>query len=181
MHLFLWCVVSRWSNVLQDYRYGRDFVYYEMLACSFNFLTAVLAMIATYLSLFAIGCPVTRYLGRLLGLIPSPGQGPDRQTLNSGYFSVEAVGRLGGKKLRAKVASNLGDPGYKETAKMVTECALSLALEMSQCTRLTGAVSPAAGIGEPLIRRLRDSGILCDIHAETDGATTPVRPATKKL
>lgn len=171
--------VVRWSNALQDYRYGHDFVYYEMLACSFNLLTAFLAMMATYLSLFAVGCPITRYAGRMLGLIPSPGQGPAQQTLNGGYFSVEAVGKVAEKTvIRARIASNQGDPGYKETAKMITECALSLALEMPQCTKLTGAVSPSAGIGEPLIKRLRDSGILCDINVETD---TAVRPATKKI
>lgn len=170
----------RWSNALQDYRYGRDFVYYEMLACSFNFITAVLAMLATYLSLFAVGCPVTRYVGKLLGFIPGPGEGPAPQTLNSGYFSVEAIGRVDGKVIRARVGSNQGDPGYKETAKMITECALCLALEMPQCTKLTGTVSPSAGIGEPLLRRLRDSGMLCDVSIETEGASQQVRPASKK-
>lgn len=137
-------------------------------------------MLATYLSLFAVGCPVTRYVGKLFGFIPAPGEGPAPQTLNSGYFSVEAIGRVEGKIIRARVSSNHGDPGYKETAKMITECALSLALEMPQCSKLTGAVSPAAGIGEPLVRRLRDSGILCDVDVEREDTAQHVRPATKK-
>ncbi|XP_026192027.1 uncharacterized protein LOC34623421 [Cyclospora cayetanensis] len=172
--------VVRWSNALQDYAYGRDFVYYEMLACYFNFFTAILTMFATYAALLAVGCPLTRYLGRYLGLVPDPGEGPTMQTMNSGYFSVEAVGRVEGITLRATVGSKHGDPGYKETAKMVVECALALALELPSCSRLTGTVSPAAGIGEPLIKRLRDSGMQCEVTVDNDGAET-IRSATKKL
>ncbi|KAL8273197.1 hypothetical protein Esti_002955 [Eimeria stiedai] len=196
--------VVRWSNALLDYRYGRDFVYYEMLACAFNLLTAFLAMVATYLSLLFVGCPPTRYLGRVLRLIPKPGEGPSEHSRNSGYFTVEAVGRVaaaaatkqqqrqeqeGEVLLRARVASFQGDPGYKETAKMLVECALSLALEMEKCSTITGVVSPAAGIGDPLVSRLRNAGMQCEVTVETCSSSSssyraaqeePVRHATKK-
>ncbi|CDJ38187.1 saccharopine dehydrogenase, putative [Eimeria tenella] len=162
--------VVRWTNALLGYRYGPGFVYYEMLACSFNLLTAAVVLVCTYTSLLAVGCPVSRMLLRLLRLLPAAGEGPGVRTLRSGCFRMEAVGRCSVGTLRAAVGSSWGDPGYSETAKMIAETALAVALELSCCSKLTGTLSPAAAVGEPLIRRLRDKGLQCEVNLEPAAA-----------
>ncbi|CDJ50982.1 saccharopine dehydrogenase, putative [Eimeria brunetti] len=86
--------VVRWTNALLNYRYGRDFVYYEMLACHFNFLTCLLTMICLYTALLSVACPLTRSIGRLLRLLPAPGEGPAAATLNGGCFCMQTLGLL---------------------------------------------------------------------------------------
>ena len=162
----------RWTNALLDYRYGREFVYYEMLACSFNLLSCVLCMLCTYTALLSFACPITRWIGSTLKLLPAAGEGPSVQTLNTGFFNIEAVGRtVTGEKIHAIVSSTLGDPGYKETAKMAAEAALTVALQLSSCTPLTGVLSPAAGIGDPLVKRLIAKGITCKVYEQTNTQT----------
>ncbi|CDJ69799.1 saccharopine dehydrogenase, putative [Eimeria necatrix] len=162
--------VVRWTNALLGYRYGPSFVYYEMLACSFNLLTAAVVLVCTYTSLLAVGCPVSRLLLRLLRLLPAAGEGPSVRTLRSGCFRMEAVGRCSAGTLRAAVGSSWGDPGYSETAKMIAETALAVALELSCCSKLTGTLSPAAAAGEPLIRRLRAKGLQVEVNLEPAAA-----------
>ncbi|CDI78992.1 saccharopine dehydrogenase, putative [Eimeria acervulina] len=61
--------------------------------------------------------------------------------------------------------------GYKETAKMAAEAALTVALQLSSCTPLTGVLSPAAGIGDPLVKRLIAKGITCKVYEQTNTQT----------
>ena len=117
--------------------------------------------------------------GSLTQVLLGKSQGA-RSLISSAVSRGEPVPHVNGNKLRAKIGSNHGDPGYKETAKMLAECALSLALEMPKCTKLTGVVSPAAGIGEPLIDRLKGSGFVCEVLVEKQ-ADQLVREETKEL
>jgi short subunit dehydrogenase-like uncharacterized protein len=49
------------------------------------------------------------------------------------------------------------DPGYRDTARMLVESALTLALEEKSIKFGGGFLTPAC-VGEPLLRRLIDSG-----------------------
>jgi short subunit dehydrogenase-like uncharacterized protein len=53
-----------------------------------------------------------------------------------------------------------GDPGYGETAKMLAESALCLAFDRNQLPEHVGIVTPASGMGQPLIDRLTRAGIV---------------------
>jgi saccharopine dehydrogenase (NAD+, L-glutamate forming) len=50
-----------------------------------------------------------------------------------------------------------GDPGYTETAKMLSEAALCLALDDNPET--AGQVTPAQAMGDALLARLQKAGI----------------------
>jgi short subunit dehydrogenase-like uncharacterized protein len=50
-----------------------------------------------------------------------------------------------------------GDPGYTETAKMLSEAALCLALDENPDT--AGQVTPAQAMGDALLARLQAAGI----------------------
>ncbi len=96
----------------------------------------------------------------LLLKVKDPGEGPSAEERASAWFEVTFFGEAGGKQVRAKVAGR--DPGYDETAKMLSECALCLAFDRERLNRW-GVVTPAEAMAEPLIERLRDRGMTLEV------------------
>ncbi|KAL3928290.1 MAG: hypothetical protein SGARI_005083, partial [Bacillariaceae sp.] len=108
--------VVRKSNALQNYLYGKN--------CSYREVQAVPNWIAGFAGVAGFGIfgallafPPTRWL--LLKVLPKPGEGPSKETQETGYFSshIYAVGETKSKPVvEAYVKSgNAGDPGYKAT------------------------------------------------------------------
>ncbi|WP_433311544.1 saccharopine dehydrogenase family protein [Micromonospora sp. CA-269861] len=106
-------------------------------------------------------------LGALIGLVKLPpsrrwllarlasGQGPTAQQRASSWFRVRFVGTGGGQRVVTEVAG--GDPGYDETAKMLGESALCLALDELPPT--AGQLTPVAAMGDALLERLVRAGL----------------------
>ncbi|MFI7607866.1 saccharopine dehydrogenase family protein [Micromonospora sp. NPDC049366] len=90
----------------------------------------------------------------LLGRLAS-GQGPTPQQRARSWFRVRFIGAGGGRRVHTEVAG--GDPGYDETAKMLAESALCLALDDLPPT--AGQVTPVTAMGEALLDRLTRAGI----------------------
>lgn len=84
------------------------------------------------------------------------GDGPDKEARDKSFFEVTFFGESASGKSRAVVSG--GDPGYDETAKMLAESALSLALDENLPERF-GVLTPASGIGQALIDRLNAAGM----------------------
>lgn len=103
------------------------------------------------LSLAAQVRPVRDFLK---GKVPQ-GSGPDASRREKSWFTVDFVGEAGGRTVRTRVAG--GDPGYTETAKMLAEAALCLALDDNPET--SGQVTPAVAMGDALLDRLQAAGI----------------------
>ena len=59
---------------------------------------------------------------------------------------------------RARVAG--GDPGYGETARMVSEAVL---LILSGHAGPGGVLTPAVALGDTLVRRLRECGMVFEV------------------
>ncbi len=93
----------------------------------------------------------------LLLKLRDPGQGPTEAQRASSWFKVKFIGKARGLHVWTEVAG--GDPGYGETAKMLAESALCLALDGEQLPENFGVVTPAAAMGEHLIARLQTAGI----------------------
>ena len=98
-------------------------------------------------------------LRRLLGSRIQPGQGPDETRREKSWFTVDFVGEAGGKRVRTRVSG--GDPGYGETAKMLGESALCLALDDNP--HVAGQLTPAQAMGERLLDRLQAAGIRFEV------------------
>jgi short subunit dehydrogenase-like uncharacterized protein len=97
---------------------------------------------------------------RLMGLRKS-GDGPAAERRATSWFSVHFDGRGGGRRVITKVSG--GDPGYGETATMLAQSALCLALDDLPTT--SGQVTTATAMGDALIDRLRHAGITFEVLA----------------
>lgn len=92
----------------------------------------------------------------LEGLRPS-GSGPSAEQRAKHWFRVELIGRGGGREVRAHVSG--GDPGYDETAKMMSEAAITLLEDRDQLPLQGGVLTPASALGQGLVDRLRAAGM----------------------
>lgn len=132
-------------------RYGPDFRYGHFLQVKRLVDVAKLTGAAGAL---LVGSQFRATRGRLLAL-RAPGEGPDPEQRARGWFKVTFLGEGGGHKVRCEVSG--GDPGYGETAKMLAESALCLALD--RLHRVPGVVTPVQAMGNVLIERLQHAGI----------------------
>ncbi|WP_182113161.1 MULTISPECIES: trans-acting enoyl reductase family protein [unclassified Actinotalea] len=151
--------VVRRSNALQGWAYGRTLRYGEVAgtgpgprgAAAAVGLTAGLGLAAGVIAL-----PPTR--GLLDRVLPGPGEGPDEETRRTGRFrmTVHALTTTG--RHYGAVAAGSGDPGYAATAVMIGQSALALALDGDRLPDRAGSLTPAAGLGDVLVERLRVAG-----------------------
>ena len=94
----------------------------------------------------------------LLGKVPQ-GSGPDEARRAKSWFTVDFIGEAGGRTVHTKVSG--GDPGYTETAKMLAESALCLALDDNPPS--AGQVTTAQAMGEHLLARLQAAGMAFEV------------------
>lgn len=87
------------------------------------------------------------------------GEGPDAERRAKSWFTVDFVGEGGGKTVHTRVSG--GDPGYDETAKMLAESALCLALDDNPPS--AGQVTTAQAMGDNLTARLERAGMRFEI------------------
>jgi short subunit dehydrogenase-like uncharacterized protein len=95
--------------------------------------------------------PVRNFLKKRI----AAGQGPSESRRSKSWFSVDFVGEAGGETIHTRVSG--GDPGYDETAKMLAESALCLALDDNPET--VGQVTTAVAMGDNLLSRLQKAGM----------------------
>ena len=149
--------VVRRSHALQGYPYGRDFRYDESVISGRGFNGRMKGLMMTTalgaLVFFASFTPTRRLLERFV--LAKPGEGPDRELQQSGFFNLLQVGVLpDGTEIRTRITGDQ-DPGYGSTSKMLSECAVCLARD--PLPDAGGVLTPAAAMGGPLLERLRKS------------------------
>ena len=97
---------------------------------------------------------------------PPPGTGPSEASMDSGSFRALWVGHsASGKTVRGMFADK-GDPGNRATTKMLCESALALALQLDELPggrKHGGLLTPASGLGEILVGRLRAAGMTLQV------------------
>ena len=132
-------------------RYGPDFSYSHSLAVD---SPVALAGMAAGVGALAAAAQVPAARRALTRLRPS-GSGPTQAQRDAAWFAVRFIGEGGGKRVVTEVAG--GDAGYTETAKMISEAALCLALDDLPVT--AGQVTTASAMGPALRTRLQAAGI----------------------
>ena len=134
--------------------YGPDFVYNE-----FQMVKSLPAAIITTASLAILGMiivsPFKNFFRRFF---PKPGTGPNEKTRNNGWYEALFVAKTTKNQEYVYRMYGKGDPGYKSTSMFLIESAISL-LNNYQDGEY-GILTPATGLGEDLINRLKNQGVL---------------------
>jgi short subunit dehydrogenase-like uncharacterized protein len=155
--------IVRRTNALLGYGYGEDFRYSECQSFrpgARGFLTA--AGMTAGLGMFVAAAAVSPTRAFLKGLLPAPGEGPSKEARDKGFFVTrligigEANGAGGAPRLLATIRGK-SDPGYGETAKMISESAVCLARD--PVPPAGGVLTPASCMGLLLVERLRRAGM----------------------
>ena len=157
--------VVRRTNLLLDYAYGKDFRYSEAMSFSrgpkgWAMAAGMTVGIAAFVAAAVIP-PVRVLLARTV--LPLPGEGPSREARDSGFFTSRLVGVGHNVKLLGTVKGT-SDPGYGETAKMLTESAVCLARDGDAIRRDGGVLTPASCMGMTLVARLRRAGMTFEVE-----------------
>ncbi len=149
--------VVRRSNALQRHAYGRRFRYRELMLTGPGPVGgAKAAGIAGGLAGAFAGFATPGVRQLLDRVLPDPGEGPSEEARERGFFHIDIHAETSsGKRLRCEIRVP-GDPGYKATAVMLGESALSLAFD--DLPKATGVLTPATAMGSALADRLVAAG-----------------------
>ncbi|HKY57488.1 MAG TPA: saccharopine dehydrogenase NADP-binding domain-containing protein [Aeromicrobium sp.] len=153
--------IVRRSHYLMGEAYGPGFRYAEAMRVGKNAITSRIAAAGVAAGIGALFAgmsmkPTRRVLDRFL---PKPGEGPSEEARENGYFTHKTFTTTStGARYVATVAAQ-GDPGYKATAMMLGEAALTLALDRDKLPDRHGVLTPASAMGEALTDRLRAAGM----------------------
>lgn len=132
-------------------RYGPEFRYsHFMLLKNLSQVAMISGGVGTVLALSQL--PLTK---RWLMSLKTSGEGPSEEKRARSWFKVRFIGEGGGRRVVTEVSG--GDPGYGETSKMLAESALCLACD--DLPKLSGQLTTAVAMGEPLMKRLQAAGI----------------------
>ena len=146
-------VVARSGAALASY--GPDFSY-SHYAGTKTLRYAAGGLVGAALMFGAAQVPPVRNF--LLGRVPQ-GEGPDEARRAKSWFRVDFIAEGDGRTVHTRVSG--GDPGYDETAKMLAESALCLALDDNPPT--SGQVTTAQAMGDHLLDRLRAAGLVFEV------------------
>jgi short subunit dehydrogenase-like uncharacterized protein len=157
-------IVRRSAGLFEQWNksYGPEFRYQE-----YQKITGTMARAKAYGMLGMMGmvqAGLQSSFGRKLmkALAPKPGQGPSQKTMDNGFFRCDLVAIAADGRKVYGVVSDKGDPGNRATVKFLCEAALSLALNADQLPdgpKRGGVLTPATGLGDVLVERLRRAGM----------------------
>ena len=152
--------VVRRSHALAGFPYGRDFRYAEAVMTGDGFTGWLKGWLMTLalggLVLGASYQPTRKLLQKFV--LPKPGEGPDRELQQKGFFNLIQIGVLPDETVLWGRITGDQDPGYGSTSKMLSECAVCLA--QNDLDAGGGIWTPAAVMAKPLSERLqRNAGI----------------------
>ncbi|WFD32658.1 hypothetical protein MSPP1_003707 [Malassezia sp. CBS 17886] len=144
-------IVSRTWGLLQEagapQQYGAAFRYLEGMACPSSIVAVILSTAMLVVAWLIIN--VYAFGNMLVRLIPQGTGAPMEEQLKGyGVLRTIAYQKNGSAKALTSIAIN-GDPGYVRTAPMISEVALTIALERARLPPLAqgGGVLTAATLG----------------------------------
>ena len=154
--------------------YGPNFVYQEAMRDDqpFGRVRAHGAAAGLGLLFTALKQPIARRLAE--PLLPKPGRGPSVKTMDQGWFTCDLLGIADdGRQARGRIHYG-GDPGNRATTVFLCESALALACDTDQLPggqSRGGVLTPATGLGDVLVERLRRAGTTIDIPSAAPDAS----------
>jgi short subunit dehydrogenase-like uncharacterized protein len=157
-------VVRRSAGLLELWNegYGPEFRYQEYQKFSPPMARAKSFAILASMGILQAGLQASFTRRLLQALAPKPGQGPSQKTMDNGSFRCDLVGIAADGRKVYGIVSDKGDPGNRATMKFLCESALGLALNADQlpgAPQRGGVLTPATGLGDILVDRLRKAGM----------------------
>ena len=146
-------VVARSGAALASY--GPDFRYSHYAGLKTLRYTVGGSVVVGGLALSAQIPPLRNFLKSRI----KQGEGPSEERREKAWFTVDFVGESAGMTVHTRVSG--GDPGYTDTAKMLAESALCLALDDNPQT--AGQVTTATAMAENLLARLQAAGLRFEV------------------
>ena len=143
---------------LRQESYGPDFTYQEH-AFHKSWWSAAKSLVLTGLSVLILLSPLKRLVKPFL---PKPGEGPSEIVQENGWFDCKFIVEANDGTKSVFNMNGKGDPGYKVTSKLVSECALCLIEDQDTLpggSEYGGILTSASGLGKSLIARLKRVGI----------------------
>jgi short subunit dehydrogenase-like uncharacterized protein len=149
-------LVRRSAREMPD-RYGSEFDYRQFLVVRSLSRAARLAAGVGAVAAAARFGPTRRWL---LSRRPS-GEGPSAEEREKSFFQVTFVGKAPGIEVRTRVSG--GDPGYTETSRMLSRCALLLVEREKELPPRFGVLTPALAFGDAGIEAMREAGLTFEV------------------
>ena len=136
------------TNVLGGLPFGEDFVYDEMLVTGPGEKGAEMAK-----QIASMGPGGGMGESKL-----QPGDGPSKEEREAGFFTIALHGSGAGENTGVVRVSGDKDPGYGCTSMMISQSALCLLRDGVEAGG--GIWTPGAAMGDKLISRMQDAGVL---------------------
>ena len=145
--------IVRRSNALSNYSYGKNFTYDESVMTGDGFKGRIKAIISVLPLIFLSAKPGS-LLKRIFNYFtPKPGQGPNENERENGYFSMRFYIRYNDKSRALFRVTGDRDPGYGSTSKMLAESAICLSKDSLKDTY--GVITPSIAMGDQILDRLQ--------------------------
>ncbi len=145
--------IVRRSNALSNYSYGKNFTYDESVMTGDGFKGRTKAIMSV-LPLFFLTAKPGSLLKRIINYFtPKPGQGPNENERENGYFSMRFYIRYNDKSRALVRVTGDRDPGYGSTSKMLAESAICLSKDSLKDTY--GVITPSIAMGDQILDRLQ--------------------------
>jgi len=160
-------VVRRSNSLLAEdgKAYGPNFIYNEF-GSSKSFSYCIIFLIVIVLLFLSAVIPCTRFI--LRKFVPQPGEGPSEKERAKNVFRTTHIAQTtplpSAKPIKVVGIVSGGDPGYTETAKMLCESGLTLALQRQSLPRHGGVLTPSAAFGSILVENLSKAGLTFRIN-----------------
>ncbi|BDN83831.1 MULTISPECIES: saccharopine dehydrogenase family protein [Mycobacterium] len=155
--------IVRRSNALQDWAYGKQFRYSETMSLGRSFAAPIASAAVTGAIAGGIGLG-NKYFSRLPQralerVTPKPGTGPSQKSRERGHYRCETyTTTTTGARYLATFTHNVD--AYASTAVLLGESGLALALDRDRLSELRGVLTPAAAMGDALLARLPQAGVV---------------------
>ena len=145
--------IVRRSNALSNYSYGKNFTYDESIMTGDGFRGRIKAIISVLPLIFLSAKPGS-LLKRIFNFFtPKPGQGPNENERENGYYSMRFYIRYNDKSRALVRVTGDRDPGYGSTSKMLAESAICLSKDSLKDTY--GVITPSIAMGDQILDRLQ--------------------------
>eukprot|EP01061_Rhynchopus_euleeides_P000378 TRINITY_DN1024_c0_g1_i1.p1 TRINITY_DN1024_c0_g1~~TRINITY_DN1024_c0_g1_i1.p1 ORF type:complete len:506 (+),score=190.34 TRINITY_DN1024_c0_g1_i1:36-1520(+) len=151
-------MIARRSNALL--KYGKN-VHYEEGQVTSGFLAALVSTLELITFAAVVAFPPALWAARKY-VLPKPGQGPSEKFMNTGFLHITSTAEFEeGSKVKTARSTFFfkTDPGYRDTARMLVEAGLTMALTpKGNLPDTAGVLTSATALGNPYLERLCDTG-----------------------